>query len=120
MSTFSVLPLTCSALDAVWFMSLPEVIDPEIQTVKIRMQPDLEAGLFVYSEDTKAVFLNQTMRFEVLSGAFCPKKQNVSLTFELESDLYLPSTQNLTIHIEPRNYTAFEGVKTPKDFDFTV
>ena len=40
MSTYSVVPLTCSPLDATWFLPLPDVFDPEIQTVKIEMQPD--------------------------------------------------------------------------------
>ena len=35
MSTYSAMPLTCSPLDATWFLSLPEVFEPEIQTVKI-------------------------------------------------------------------------------------
>ena len=37
MSSFRVGPLTCSLLDATWFMTLPEVLEPEIQTVSIKM-----------------------------------------------------------------------------------
>ena len=63
MSTFSVDPLTCSLLDATWFMSLPEVVNPDIQTVKIEMQPDQADNLFTFSEETNTVFLNETKRF---------------------------------------------------------
>ena len=38
MFTYAVTPLTCSLLDAAWFMRLPEVVDPEIQIVNIAMQ----------------------------------------------------------------------------------
>ena len=33
MATFSVDTLTCSPLDASWFMSLPDVIEPDVQIV---------------------------------------------------------------------------------------
>ena len=49
MSTYSVKPLTCSFLDMHWSMNLPEVFEPQNQTVKIEMQKDQAQNLFVLS-----------------------------------------------------------------------
>ena len=120
MSTFSVGPLTCSPLDATWYMSLPEVFDPDIQIVSIWMQPDQADNLFRYDEETETVYLNDTARYEFLNRKLCPEnKETVSLAFDLTSNVKSPSTQWLEIHIEPRNYTAFEGFIIP-DEEYTI
>ena len=111
MSTYRVMPLTCSYLDATWFMNLPEVLEPQIQTVKVAMQKDQADNLFVLSEETNTVFLNETKRLDVLNGDFCPQEQTVSLLFDLESDIFSPSSQSLDIPIKPTNVKAFEGFK---------
>ena len=110
MASFSVYPITCSLLDANWFMSLPEVHEPETQTVKIEMPPDQADNLFTFSEETKTVFLNQETRNEVLKGNICPPQQSVSLTFNLESNVRSPSSQSLEVPVERSNFEAFEGV----------
>ena len=100
MSTFSVEPLTCSLLDATWFMSLPEVLNPEIQTVKIYMQPDQVDNLFTFSEETNTVFLNENTRLKVLNGDICPAVDTISLVFDLHSNILTSNTQKLNIPVK--------------------
>ena len=111
MLTYRVTPLTCSLLDAAWFLSLPEVYDPAIQTVGYEMQPHQANDLFVFNKETNTVYLNQTTREEFLDGNLCPAQQYVTLAFDLESNVLRPSTQYLEIPIERREYIAFEGFK---------
>ena len=93
MSSYSVMPLTCSTLDAMWYLPLPQVFDPDIQKVSIGMR--IESGddsLFHYDEDSQKVFLNMRKRDEYLAGELCPEQPSVTLTFDLQSDSRDPST----------------------------
>lgn len=70
--TYKVVPLTCSTLDAAWFMPLPEVIDADKQTVTISMQSDPDKdSLFDYNLGSKRVFISESMREDYLAGELC-------------------------------------------------
>ena len=84
-------------------MSLPEVFEPQSQTVKIEMQKDQAENLFVLHEQSKTVFLNPLKRLDVLAGNICPEEQTVLLLFNLESNRFSSSSQSLDIPIEPTN-----------------
>ena len=92
-------------------MSLPEVFEPQIQTVTIEMQEDQAENLFVLSKETNTVFLNPSKRFDVLAGNICPQEQTVSLLFDLESNVFSPSSQSLDIPIKPTNVENLEKLK---------
>ena len=67
--------------------------------LKIEMTTNTE--LFAFHEDSRAVFLSNAKRSEVLKGDACPAAGEYTLEFKISSNLVGTSTQTISIQVVP-------------------
>ena len=84
MGALSVPRITCSSLDADWYIKLPSILNDEDGTAQVSLLSTSVPDIVTFREKDNTIFLATENRDKILQGKLCPEP-SVQMIFEISS-----------------------------------